>query len=75
MKKGLAKFSHDDLTTDETSTGWNYLNMNVSLIQIIIVVVNERLTTVNVKEAPNYFNRQGKRNGQNKKIQNANLAH
>ena len=30
MKKGLAKFSKDSLTEDETSSGWNYLQMNVS---------------------------------------------
>ncbi|VDI20460.1 Hypothetical predicted protein [Mytilus galloprovincialis] len=29
MKTGLLKFTNDDLTTDEVSTGWNYLNMNL----------------------------------------------
>lgn len=28
MKTGLLKFTTDDLTTHEVSTGWNYLNMN-----------------------------------------------
>jgi hypothetical protein len=30
MKKGLGTFSEDSLTGDETSAGWNYLQMNVS---------------------------------------------
>lgn len=28
LKIGLKKFTNDDLTTHEVSTGWNYLNMN-----------------------------------------------
>lgn len=36
MKTGLLKFTNDDLTTDEVSTGWNYLNMNVSTYTYVI---------------------------------------
>lgn len=32
LKTGLKKFTNDDLTTHEVSTGWNYLNMNVSVL-------------------------------------------
>lgn len=31
MKSALLKFTTDDLTTHELSSGWNYLNMNVSV--------------------------------------------
>lgn len=37
MKKGLAKFSKDSLTEDETSSGWNYLQMNLECCAVDVV--------------------------------------
>lgn len=37
MKKGLAKFSQDSITGDETSTGWNFLQMNLECCAVDVV--------------------------------------
>lgn len=37
MKKGLAKFSEDSLIGDETSSGWNYLQMNLECCAVDVV--------------------------------------